>query len=79
METLNTIALFYETHFISALPEYQTFAALYGWLATASVIVALLAVIFVVFNKERGLQAATVVGQHVLFYAAPFFIARLIA
>lgn len=78
METLTDIALFYETHFASLLPEYGFFAPIYGWLATASVVVAILAVVFVIFNRERGLQAATVMGQHVLVYAAPIFIGRFL-
>lgn len=77
MDSLTNIAQFYADHFLAQLPQYGDFAPFYGWLALASAIIATLAALFAVFNRERGKEAAISIGQHVLVYGTPLLLAEL--
>jgi hypothetical protein len=78
MERLIPIVQFYADHFLAQLPQYGDFATFYGWLALASATVAALAALSVVFNRERGKEAAITVAQHVIVFGLPYLLGELL-
>ena len=69
---------FHTTHF--QLWEAQAkYAAIYGWLATASAIVAILTFFFVVFRREAGKVTAITIAQYFLVWGIPLYTPSLLA
>lgn len=76
---LLTLQSFYENHFEANATTWTEAAAFYGWFATASLIVALVTLPFVILRREQARNFAVLVGQHVLIIGIPWFIAPLAA
>ena len=74
MTSLTQLVTWYSAHFADNVIEYADFAPMYGWLAAASAIVALLTVMFTFFRREAGRAAALAVGQHFLVWGFPLFL-----
>lgn len=71
-ETLTGVAQYYASHWNNIVSGSAEIAQIYGWFAAASLAALVVLLIFAIFNRERGKVFAGAVGQHVLFFAAPY-------
>ena len=79
IDTLLRLQAFYANHYTINSTVWPEAAELYGWLAAASLIVALITLVFVLFRREQARNFAGLVGQHVLVIGVPWLLAPLAA
>lgn len=68
------IQAFYENYYLNNATAYTEWAAIYGWLAAASAVAAIVTLIFVFFRREQARAFAGLIAQHVLVIAVPWLI-----
>ncbi len=73
--TTPKIVAYYANLWATTVTQYAQFDIIYGWLAVASLVVAVLALLLAALRRADGIQAAGLVGQFFLVYAAPAIVA----
>lgn len=73
------IVTFYADLWIENVAQYADFGDVYGWLAVASLLVAVVGLVFAILRRADGIQAAGLVGQHFLVFGVPFVVGGLLA
>ncbi len=71
------IQAFYEAHYLNNATAYTEWAAFYGWLAAASLIAALITLVFVLFRREQARAFAGLIAQHILVIGVPWLMQPL--
>jgi hypothetical protein len=65
------ILQFYADLWTNNVVQYADFATLYSYLAVASLIVVVVALLMAIFKRADGIAAAGLIGQHFLVAAVP--------
>lgn len=68
------ILQFYADLWTNNVVQYADFATLYSYLAVASLIVVVVALLMAIFKRADGIAAAGLIGQHFLVAAVPFIV-----
>ena len=69
---------FYETLWAEQIVQFADFGIVYAWLAVASLVVAILGLIFTLLRRADGIQSAGLIGQQIFIYAAPYLLGALV-
>ncbi len=77
LDILLRIQTFYETYYLNTTTEFAEWAAVYGWLAAASFVGAILLIPFVWLRREQARSFVGLVVQHVLVIGIPWLIEPL--
>ncbi len=74
---LLSVQSFYESYYLNTTTEFSQWAAIYGWFAAASLVTALILLVFVLFRREQARTFAGFIFQHIFVIALPWLIEPL--
>lgn len=74
MDALTNLVGFFESYYISSATAWPQFAIFYGWLAAASFVPLLAALLFFIFRREQAGVILGGIGQFVLILGIPWLI-----